>query len=1366
MAVYISLKSMNQYHIYAAIGRGKYSTVYKGRKKKTIEYFAIKSVDKSQKSKVLQEVRILHSLDNPNVLKFYNWYETSAHLWLVLEYCVGGDLMTLLQQDGKLPEDSVRDLAFDLVKALQFLHSKGIIYCDLKPSNILLDENGHTKLCDFGLARKLSDISKTPCAQLPQAKRGTPCYMAPELFQDGGVHSYASDMWALGCVLFECYTGRPPFVGKELTQLIRSILSDPTPTIPGSPSRPFVNLISSLLIKDPAERIQWPELINHAFWSSKFDPLPLPPQPAFIQMIELSSKLYLSERNGDKPLQTKTPTKTRDKDSKYFMKQNDNSLTELKVSETPIKSAVMNRKAHAKASSRVEQKDNLNAVGVNLLRLSRIVKTNLQRENDKENYRRPLPNGSENDADVEIENTDMELDFNENTEDETQDEVDGSDSLNCSESNLSTPNQHDVKGEESDKFSTGAPATDDPGETDLEPSSENVEVTPTPLSFSPQVKPAAGNDSSSLNSELLKSSTDVSLVLWHPSDLSVRPVMPSRKSDKGFDVLPSLPFDARPANEFVKMSIEKLENMNSRIVGIINGNTPISEKQNVIKYLETLSSNADAANILTNGPIMLVLVKVFRQSKTLALRAQLASLIGLLIRHSTFIGEDLANSEILGSLTDGLRDKQEKVRRFSMAALGELLFYISTQNEQSRVGNPPESPSKDNRPSSSWQVSNPLISLVSSVLRNGEDDMTQLYALRTIENISSQGGYWANRFTSQDVITNLCYIFKASGKQESMRLTAGSCLVRLVRFNPSSIVRVLEKLSLKGIASSLVKGSPREQQICLNLLNLVMLESQTFTNIGKYLLHLAEDKNLVPNLVSLIEQGSEILRGKALILVALLCKNGKRWLPTFFCNARLLSNIDRLVKEKDNYLRQCINAFAHVVASVVPNILDTIISDIQQLMTGKRRGQFVGLPGRNSPKSNIHMFPVILHLLGSSLFKLKVTNHVLQQFANLLKLVESPFQGRDEFQITLLKVLESITEEPSLVHKSFDIFVHQILPSLTIIYKGNKDGNARFLCLKILFDSMVILLNEDGSENKQLEELKSISNAHFLPLYPSLIEDEDPIPMYAQKLLVMLLEFRYIKISDILDLKIVAQCFEFLLGDFSNANVNNIMLCLALASAPELDTRTLSQLKVVRKIGNLLEFVFAKEMEDFIEPTLCLFKAFLLRSVGNNRKGFIYAKEPNLLLSDNSSEGGTVVIDQHDCIRDIADFGNNVGVLLELSKSTEMNIADLASDCLILLFKAAAREATTGLLTNLPKVTAILETWKHGMPQLLLERTLHALGYSCRQYLSHTMILSICIPEITKIEAIISELKCSGTPSMADTAFRVAMELQRLPRRF
>ncbi|KAB2599468.1 serine/threonine-protein kinase ULK4-like [Pyrus ussuriensis x Pyrus communis] len=1363
---------MNQYHIYEAIGHGKCSTVYKGRKKKTIEYFAIKSVEKSQKSKLLQEVKILHTLDHQNILKFYWWYETSAHLWLVLEYCVGGNLMTLLNQDKQLPEESIHDLGCDLVRALLFLHSKGIIYCDLKPSNILLDENGRTKLCDFGLARKLSDISQIPSSSLPQAKRGTPCYMAPELFEDGGVHSYASDFWALGCVLYECYAGRPPFVGREFTQLVKSIISDPTPPLPGTPSRSFVNLINSLLIKDPAERIQWPELCGHAFWRTKLTLVPLPPQPAFDNMLEQYARPCLSERNSDKSSQIRTP-KSCQKDVKGTFKQDENSILGANGHETPVKGTPGSRRTQAKVSGRgvsEKQKDPSGATrGVNLLRLSRIAKQNLQRENEKENYRRPVSTNTENDSEVKIENTDMELDFNENTEDDTHDESDGSDIQACPPDNkFSTQHQGKMEEMENNLNQSDAlpvvstPASDESGVHDQEPSPQSIEMAAIPPSASPQIKNQRFKEGSgsAVDYDSSKSPNNLSQVLWHPSDLSVRPVMPSRKSDKNSEVIPSLPFEALQASDFVKISKEQLDALNSKIIAIFNGNSSIGEKQNVIRYLEMLSNNADAANILTNGPIMLLLVKMLRLSKALALRVQLASLVGLLIRHSTFIQDDLADSGILGSLADGLRDKQEKVRRFSMAALGELLFYISTQSEHAD-NNPAESPSKESRSTSGWQVSNALLSLVSSILRKGEDDLTQLYALRTIENICSQAGPWAARLTSQDMINNLCYLYRAAGKQESMRLTAGSCLVRLVRFNPPSIQPVIEKLSLKDIASALVKGSLREQQISLNLLNMAMLGSHVFTNVGRYLLPLMEDKNLVPSLVSLIDQGSEVLKGKALVFVALLCKSSRRWLPHFFCHAKLLSAVDRLVKEKDRYVQQCLEASVCVVASAIPSLLDTITGDIQKIMGGRRHGYQSPLNSRAAPKTNVYTFPVVLHLLRSLSFKRKVVNEqVLQQLANLMKLVETPFQGRDDFQITLLRILESVSEESHVILESPDIFIREVLPSLAVLYKGNKDGDARFLCLKILFDVMVIFLNEQSEDQQRSKELESISNKNFLPLYPSLIEDEDPIPLYAQKLLVMLIEFNYIKIADILNLKIVSQCFEFLLGDLSSANVNNVMLCLALTSAPEMETKLLSQLKVVRKIGNLLEFVYAKDMEDFLEPTLGLCRAFLLRSV-SGRKGFIYSNEPDL-LGDASSEASGA--DQQQGIRDIMDFGSNVGVLLELSRSYGGNVADLASECVVLLLKAAPREATAGLLTNLPKVTAVLESWRRGASHLLVQRVLHALGYSCRQYLLHAMILSISIPEISRIEGIVSEIKGSGVHVLATAAFHVAVELQRLPR--
>lgn len=308
---------------------------------------------------------------------------------------------------------------------------------------------------------------------------------------------------------------------------------------------------------------------------------------------------------------------------------------------------------------------------------------------------------------------------------------------------------------------------------------------------------------------------------------------------------------------------------------------------------------------------------------------------------------------------------------------------------------------------------------------------------------------------------------------------------------------------------------------------------------------------------------------------------------------------------------------------------------------------------------------------------------------------------------------------------------------------------------------MVIFLNEPGEIESKSEDLRSISNIHFLPLYPTLIEDEDPIPMYAQKLLVMLIEFKFIKIEDILHLKTVSQCFEFLRGDLSNANVNDVKLCLALASAPEMESKLLSQLKVVRKIGILLEFVYAKGMEDFLEPTLGLCRAFLLRSVFG-RKGFGCTKELALLVDSSSEASG--VVDRQQCIRDIMDFDSSVGVLLGLCGSPESNIANMASECLILLFKATPREATTGFLTNLPKVTVILESWNTGAPHELIQRMLHALGYSCRQYLSQAMILSISVPEIRRIEAIITELKRSNIPALSSVASLVALELQRLPR--
>ena len=252
--------------------------------KKSIEYVAVKSVEKCRRKKVLNEVRIFHDLDHVNVLKFYNWYETRNHLWIIFEYAAGGDLLQLIEQDKKLPENSTRLFGKELISGLLYLHSHGILYCDLKPSNVLLNEYGTLKLADFGLARKIVDLVQSDS---DQQRRGTPYYMAPELFQEGGVYSFYSDFWAFGCILYEFATGHPPFVSSSFQELVNQILNNEVPQVPNY-SAEFNSLLSELFQKDPAKRISWEELAEHEWWGkfARNVDVVMPEQPQYEKYLQ------------------------------------------------------------------------------------------------------------------------------------------------------------------------------------------------------------------------------------------------------------------------------------------------------------------------------------------------------------------------------------------------------------------------------------------------------------------------------------------------------------------------------------------------------------------------------------------------------------------------------------------------------------------------------------------------------------------------------------------------------------------------------------------------------------------------------------------------------------------------------------------------------------------------------------------------------------------------------------------------------------------------------------------------------------------------------------------------------------------------
>ncbi|NXK54426.1 STK36 kinase, partial [Chauna torquata] len=219
----------------------------------------IPKVGRSEKElKNLQrEIEIMRGLHHPNIIQMLDSFETEKEVVVVTDYAEG-ELFQILEDDGSLPEDQVQTIAAQLVSALYYLHSHRILHRDMKPQNILLGKDGVIKLCDFGFARAMSIHT-----MVLTSIKGTPLYMSPELVEERP-YDHTADLWSVGCILYELFVGTPPFYTSSIFQLVSLIVKDPVKW-PKAISPVFKSFLQGLLMKDPRQRLSWPELLSHPF---------------------------------------------------------------------------------------------------------------------------------------------------------------------------------------------------------------------------------------------------------------------------------------------------------------------------------------------------------------------------------------------------------------------------------------------------------------------------------------------------------------------------------------------------------------------------------------------------------------------------------------------------------------------------------------------------------------------------------------------------------------------------------------------------------------------------------------------------------------------------------------------------------------------------------------------------------------------------------------------------------------------------------------------------------------------------------------------------------------------------------------------
>lgn len=269
------------YHIHdKKLGEGGFAKVRLATHLATKQFVAIKCLNKAKLGpelpRIYNEIECLKKLKHRNIAQLYQVFETQTDIFLVLEYCAGGELFDYIVKKSKLSEQEAAQIIHDLMQTLDFIHINGFAHRDLKPENVLFDDKHQIKLIDFGLAANCSaDHMAQNRDQAPLDQLSTCCgsvtYAAPEIISGDLYCGTQVDVWSAGVMLYALLVGQLPFNDNNIQKLYQKIQAG-IKTLPSFLSKDACDLIRKMLTVDPRRRITVREVLSHPWIRNKTYP--------------------------------------------------------------------------------------------------------------------------------------------------------------------------------------------------------------------------------------------------------------------------------------------------------------------------------------------------------------------------------------------------------------------------------------------------------------------------------------------------------------------------------------------------------------------------------------------------------------------------------------------------------------------------------------------------------------------------------------------------------------------------------------------------------------------------------------------------------------------------------------------------------------------------------------------------------------------------------------------------------------------------------------------------------------------------------------------------------------------------------------